>query len=381
MFSVLARSNPQFDRIATKATFFSAGFITAAWAAIIPFIKAQVGINDAVMGLMLLCLGGGALVGMPIAGYFTNKYGCKAVLLAAVSAFALLYPVLIVADTLPLLTLTLIFFGMSIGITDCAMNIQAVAVEKDAEQPLMSGFHGFYSLGGMFGALTLTLLMSMNVPTLAACIVATIFVLLLLLTTESGLRSDKAGEQSQMFAMPRGTVFFIGIVCFVFFLAEGTVLDWSGIFLTEYRDVSTASAGLAVACFSVAMTFGRLLGDKAVVLFGARFMVVGGALLAMFGFILSLSIEHWLVALVGYTCIGLGCSNVVPIMFSATGKQQVMPESVAVTAVSTLGYVGVLAGPALVGFGAQAFGLPTALFFVVVLILLATLLSYKIKTN
>ncbi|MGR3807261.1 MFS transporter [Pasteurella testudinis] len=382
MFSqfLFSRFLPDFhhEQPATKAVFFLAGFITAAWAAIIPFVKANVQISDGTMGLMLLCLGGGALVGMPIAGGFSAKYGCRRVLISAVCGCALLFPLLIFVSSPLALAVVLVLFGTCLGITDCTMNIQAVMVEKASATPLMSGFHGFYSLGGMCGALVLTALLSLGVNVVVACFLTVAFIFALLGLCQVGFRRDIAEQQGQLFALPKGVVFYIGVVCFVFFLAEGTVLDWSGIFLSEYRAVPNASAGLGVACFSVAMTIGRLLGDRAVSYIGAKPMMLLGSLTAMFGFLLSLSLDLWQAALVGYSLIGLGCSNIVPILFSATGKQAEMPEALAVTAVSTLGYVGVLAGPALVGLGAEIYSLPTALFFVVGLIFLATLLSRRI---
>ncbi len=379
MLSAMIIKRGDIDRVATRSMFFAAGFITAAWAAIIPFVKTNVQISDGVMGLLLLSLGIGALVGMPAAGFYTSKYGCKRVLLISVLGFSLLFPTLLFANSIVTLSMLLVCFGMCLGITDCTMNIQAVIVEKEANKPLMSGFHGFYSLGGMTGAIVLTSILSAGLAVSLACLLTSLFVLLLLTINKSGLRSDTSQEQGPYFAIPKGPVFFIGVVCFVFFLSEGTVLDWSGIFLSEYRNIPATSAGMGVACFSVTMTIGRLLGDKAVSIIGAKRMIVLGSSVAIIGFLVSLSFNHWQSALVGYALIGIGCSNIVPIMFSATGKQTAMPESLAVTAVSTLGYVGVLAGPALVGFGAELYGLITALYVIVGLIFIAVLLSFKIR--
>lgn len=379
MLSALTMKHGHIDRVATRAMFFCAGFITAAWAALIPYVKGHISISDGTMGLLLLCLGLGALVGMPAAGVCTSKYGCKRVLLIAVFGFSLLFPALLLATSPFTLALLLVGFGMCVGITDCAMNIQAVMVEKESQVPLMSGFHGFYSLGGMSGALILTLLLSSGLMAMAACLLTSLFVLLIVFTFKSGFRTDTSSRSGPLFALPQGSVIFIGVICFVFFLSEGTVLDWSGIFLTEYRAIPATSAGMGVACFSVAMTIGRLFGDRAVSKIGARRMVMLGSATAIAGLLLSLSLNHWQSALLGYALIGLGCSNIVPIMFSATGKQNIMPEALAVTAVSTVGYVGVLAGPALVGFGAELYGLANALMLIAGLILAAALLSLKIR--
>ncbi len=364
---------------ATRIAFFSAGFITAAWAAIIPFIKINLAIGDGTMGLMLLCLGAGALVGMPLAGKFSSQLGCKPVLVASMACFSLLYPALIWLDSVTLLAVFLVLFGLCVGTTDCAMNIQGVAVEKEADKPLMSGFHGFYSLGGMSGAILMTAILSSGVPVELASAAGAVMSVAFLLAGINGFRTGKSQEPAAFFALPKGVVVLIGIVCSIVFLAEGTVLDWSGIYLTEYRDVSPENAGLGVACFSVAMTLGRLAGDKITSILGPKMMVLGGGGIAITGFALSLLVPLSVAALTGYVLIGLGCSNIVPIMFSATGKQKIMSEASAVTAVSTLGYVGVLAGPALVGFGAQVYGLPAALGVIAVLLCIATALAGRVR--
>lgn len=379
MLSALAMKLPHIDRLATRATFFCSGFATAAWASSIPFIKLNVQLSDGAMGLMLLCLGGGALIGMPVSGICTSRFGCKKVLIGSVSAIALLLPLLVLATTPSVLAITLVLYGISIGTTGCTMNIQAIAVEKAANKPLMSGFHGFYSLGGMMGAFVLTLLLTAGITPLAATGITSSLIMALLVISTPGYSTRVVSHSGPYFAMPRGPVFIIGVVCFVFFLAEGTVLDWSGIFLNEYRAIPASAAGMGIVFFSIAMTMGRLLGDAVVARLGARAVVTLGSLIAISGFLISLSLPHWQTALLGYALIGIGCSNIVPIMFSAAGRQNVMPGPLAITAVSSLGYIGVLSGPAIVGFGAEVFGLPAALYGVVLLVVLALLLSKRVR--
>lgn len=379
MLSALAMKLPHIDRLATRATFFCSGFATAAWASSIPFIKLNVQLSDGAMGLMLLCLGGGALIGMPVSGICTSRFGCKKVLIGTVSAIALLLPLLVLATSPSALAITLVLYGISIGTTGCTMNIQAIAVEKAANKPLMSGFHGFYSLGGMMGAFVLTLLLTAGITPLAATGITSSLIMALLILSTPGYSTRVASHSGPYFAMPRGPVFIIGVVCFVFFLAEGTVLDWSGIFLNEYRAVPTSAAGMGIVFFSIAMTMGRLLGDGIVARLGARVVVTLGSLIAISGFLISLSLPYWQTALLGYALIGIGCSNIVPIMFSAAGRQNVIPGPLAITAVSSLGYIGVLSGPAIVGFGAEIAGLPAALYGVALLVVLALLLSKRVR--
>ncbi|HEI8862268.1 TPA: MFS transporter [Morganella morganii] len=367
------------EQIATRALFFVAGFASAAWAALVPFAKLNTGVNDGVLGLLLLCLGGGALVAMPLTGVLTTRFGCRRVMTVSVILLSAALPLLAVINHTGLLALTLIIFGMGIGITDCAMNIQAIIVEKAAPKPMMSGFHGFYSVGGIAGAGAMSGFMLAGMDALQAAGAVTVICLLLLALSYKGMLDYAWPSEGPAFAVPRGAVLLIGIICFATFLAEGSVLDWSAVFLTEYRHVPESMGGLGFACFAVLMSLGRLTGDKIVAVLGRPQVVLWGALLAAGGLLLSVLSDNWLLALTGYGLIGLGCANVVPVMFSAIGRQTSMPQAVAVPAVTTLGYLGILAGPASVGLIAYRFTLPAALLAVVALLLLVALLSRKVR--
>ncbi|MGL4170310.1 MFS transporter [Morganella morganii] len=367
------------EQMATRALFFVAGFASAAWAALVPFAKLNTGVNDGVLGLLLLCLGGGALVAMPLTGVLTTRFGCRLVMTVSVILLSITLPLLAVINHTGLLALTLIIFGMGIGITDCAMNIQAIIVEKAAPKPMMSGFHGFYSVGGIAGAGAMSGFMLAGMGALQAAGAVTAICLLLLTLSYKGMLDYAWPSEGPAFAVPRGAVLLIGIICFATFLAEGSVLDWSAVFLTEYRHVPESMGGLGFACFAVLMSLGRLTGDKIVAVLGRPQVVLWGALLAAGGLLLSVLSDNWLLALTGYGLIGLGCANVVPVMFSAIGRQTSMPQAVAVPAVTTLGYLGILAGPASVGLIAYRFTLPAALLAVVALLLLVALLSRKVR--
>jgi MFS family permease len=155
-------------------------------------------------------------------------------------------------------------------------------------------------------------------------------------------------------------VLLIGALCFVSFLAEGAVLDWSAVFLTSERDLAASYAGLGYAAFATTMTMGRLTGDRVVGRFGGSRVVILSGLLAATGFAVTTLVPFWQATVLGYLLIGAGCSNIVPVLFTCAGRQQVMPESVAVPAITTLGYIGILAGPACIGFISHAASLPAA---------------------
>lgn len=365
--------------LSTKVMFFCSGLATAAWAGIIPIIKANTGIDDGTLGLLLLCLGMGAILSMPLAGAVATRVGCKLVLLVTLCVFSLLLMLLPLASTTAQLVLLLLGFGFGIGATDCVMNIQAILVEKRANKTLMSGFHGFYSLGGIAGAGLMVALLSSGVSAFHACVLIGLAMMASLVVFHKGLLPFANPKEGPAFALPHGAVLLIGVICFSFFLAEGTVLDWSGVYLTEYQGAVHSNAVLGLFCFSITMTLGRLTGDKLTERLGARLVLTLGGLLASAGMFFAIAAPDLYWALFGYALVGAGCANIVPIMFSATGKQTSMPQAIAVPAVSTLGYIGVLAGPASVGLIAQQFSLPAALYVITVLIAVATLLSLRVK--
>jgi len=364
---------------ATRIMFFVAGFATATWAALVPFAKLNTGVNDGTLGLLLLCLGGGALAAMPLTGALTTRFGCRAILICSVVLFSITLPLLPIINSPMLLAIALLLFGIGIGTTDCAMNVQAIIVEKAAAKPLMSGFHGFYSVGGIAGAGAMSGLLMMGLDPLYACLVCALFILLLLAFSVASLLGYANPAEGKAFAIPRGAVLVLGAICFVVFLAEGTVLDWSAVFLTEHRQLSDTLGGLGFACFSALMTAGRLTGDKIVAYFGPKKVVISGALIAVAGFALIVFTPWWAVSLLGYALIGIGCANIVPVMFSAIGRQNSMPQAVAVPAVTTLGYMGVLAGPASIGFIAHHSSLPLAFLMVAVMLIAVAGTSRLVK--
>ena len=367
------------ERVATRIIFFIAGMVTAIWAVIVPFAKVNTGVDEAVLGSLLLCLGAGAIVAMPLTGPLTSRFGCRKVIGCAVMIVILATPFLSVIRDPLALGLTLLIFGIGIGITDCAMNIQAIIVEKTSGKPLMSGFHGMYSVGGIAGAGLMTALLTLGLTVMLSVAALSILVLGLLVISYRTLLPYANPPEGPAFAIPRGTVLILGVICFVVFLAEGTVLDWSALYLVENRGVAESSGGLGFAVFAAAMTLGRLSGDYIISRLGSLTVVLAGALVAIAGFMVVIISSGLPALLAGYLLVGIGCANIVPVMFSQTGKQNSMPQMVAVPAVTTLGYIGVLAGPAMIGYIAHHSSLPHAFIFVMLLMLLAALLSLSLR--
>ena len=356
-------------QISTRIAFFIAGFAMAAWAPLVPLAKARAQLSEGSLGLLLLGLGAGSILAMPLAGYLCARWGCRRVIVGASMLICLMLPLLASAATLPLLIAAVLLFGAGMGAIDCAMNIQAVLVEKASGRPMMSGFHGLFSVGGILGAGGMTALLALGLtPTLAAlCVVAV--TLAAVIKAAPHLLPYGNESDGPLFAVPRGIVLFLGALCFIVFLTEGAMLDWSAVFLVSERGMEPAYAGLGYAAFATTMTIGRLTGDAIVARVGGARVTFFGGLCAAAGLALSLAVPAWPAALLGYALIGAGCSNIVPVLFTAVGRQTTMPQSAAIPAMTSLGYAGILVGPAFIGFVAHGSSLSIALGVLIVLLL------------
>ena len=365
------------EQSSTRIAFFIAGFGLAAWAPLVPYAKARAGLDEATLGLLLLCLGAGSILAMPIAGLLATRFGCRKVTIGGTLLICLALPLLATASSIPLLIATLFIFGAGLGGVDSTVNLQAVIVERASGRNMMSGFHGLFSVGGIAGAAGVSALLALGLSPLWAIAVVIVLILGALAKAAPHLLPYGSESSGPAFAIPHGVVLFIGALCFIVFLAEGAMLDWSAVFLTTEKSMGDAYAGLGYAAFALTMTAGRLFGDTVVKRLGPTRVIVMGGLFAALGMGLATLAPGWEVALLGYALVGAGCSNIVPVQYSAVGKQTVMPEHIAVPAITTLGYAGILAGPAAIGFIAHASSLSAA-FLLITALLMAVAISGRI---
>jgi MFS family permease len=372
-----SRTTQGLEQISTRIVFFVTGTGIAAWAPLVPFAKARTGIDEGVLGLLLLCLGAGSIVTMPLAGALAARLGCRRVILGAGVLLCLALPLLAAASNLPLLVAALLLFGAGAGGIDVAMNIQAIIVERASGRSIMSGFHGMFSLGGIVGAGAIIALLGAGASPVVATLVVTGGNVVALAVAAPHLLAYGSKREGPIFAVPHGIVLFIGVLCFIEFLVEGAVLDWSAVFMAGSRGMATAYAGLGYAAFALTMTIGRLAGDRIVQRFGGGNIIVFGGLCAAAGLGLVTLVGAWQIGLLGYALVGVGGANVVPVLFTAVGRQTVMAENVAVPAITTLGYAGILVGPAAIGFVAHAASLSVA-FLIVAMLLVGVAVSGRL---
>lgn len=378
------------QRLSTLLSFFSLGLSTAAWAPLIPYAQQRLHLNHADFGTLLLCIGAGSMLAMPATGLLIQKVGCRAIISVAVLLLLMVLPTFALTSSILIMAIALFLFGTAAGSLGVAINLQAVIVEKNRAKSMMSQFHGMCSLGGLAGVMTVTALLAVGVSplmsTLAICLLLVVLSLIAvpnsLAVIEKEPKTDTTEVESKTKKFPSPLIILMGLVCFIAFLSEGSAMDWSGIYLINEYGVKPALAGLAYTCFAIAMTSGRFAGHYLIKALGEKNIIIYSAVCAALGLFTVVVAPHWIVVLLGYALLGLGCSNIVPVMFSRVGRQSVMSKAAALSCVSTMAYTGSLLGPALVGISSEMMGLSVIFGFIATLLLTIAFLNHftQVKT-
>ena len=346
---------------AARAFFFVGGFGSASWAPLVPLLRERLMIGDDVLGLLLLCIGIGSLVSMPFSGALAERFGCRRVLIMSAVLYAVSLVSVCLVDSLWLAVPVILAFGALMGCVDVVINVAAVIVEQGIGRRIMSGMHGFWSLGGFAGAGLYGVWVGLvGLTAFQSTAIAAGVMLVLVAVCGRFLIPYGGGGGGALIAIPRGIVVFIGVAAFIAFLSEGAVMDWSGVYLTSVRGMDLALAGMGFSVFSAAMLLMRFLGDRVIQRIGQCPVAVGGALLTFVGILLVMFAPVDALLYTGFFAIGIGGANIVPVFFSLMGRQDVMPIGMAVSSVSTMGYLGILAGPAAIGFVSSVTNLQTA---------------------
>ncbi|CAG9223163.1 MFS domain-containing protein [Burkholderia vietnamiensis] len=351
---------------ATRAAFFVAGMSVAAWAPLVPYAKERLGVDDAKLGFLLLCLGIGSIGCMPLCQRLVGRFGCRRMIGTGTAMIAIALPLLALMSTMGAMAAALLLFGAGMGMIDVTMNIHAMLVERDTRRRLMSGFHGLFSVGGIAGSMTGGALLSAGAPPIAVSLAVAAVAVALIAFYGRHLRTDAGGGSGTRFVLPQGIVAVMGAIALCVFLVEGAMLDWSALFLTAVKQYEQVRAGFGYTVFAIAMTSGRLLGDGLAHRFGAL------------GLVVAIAAPSGVSAIIGFGLTGIGCANIVPLLFAAAGRQRAMEPSAAITALTTLGYGGNLAGPAAVGFFAHSLGLAASFALLAALLLAAGIAGLKV---
>ncbi|PSS44756.1 MFS transporter [Arthrobacter woluwensis] len=375
-------------RIATIAVFFVAGLALAVWVVSIPAIQQRTDVSHALLGSLLLLLGLGSFLGMTLTGPLIDRIGSRrAILLGAL--------VLVIGVNLPGLAIdswglgsALFVLGLGSGSIDVAMNDQAVLVERAYGRPIMSSLHAYFSIGGGAGALLGAGTQALgSPPNVTLGIGAAATALLTLLAYPALLRtaipsSEPSAETASVALTGRArtrSIAVLAALAFLIMLSEGTANDWSALHAVEHLGLPQSAASLAYGAFAVAMTAGRFAADRIVHRFGPVAVVRFGSVLAALGMVAVVTSPAYPVTLAGWAIFGLGLSGIVPQIFTAAGRLGGAQQGVVMSRIVGAGYLGLLAGPAIIGWASQAAGLTLALLLPILCCAAGILLAGRVS--
>jgi predicted MFS family arabinose efflux permease len=382
---------PSCARIAIAVLFFADGAIFGSWVSRVPAIEDHIHARTGPLGLALLGIAFGTLLSRQVAGQLVVRLGSPAVARAGIASCCATLPLPALAPSPLVLGLALIGFGAALGLLDVAINANAVAVQTAVGRPIMSSFHGTYSVGGLVGSVAGGRAAAAGAtPFLHFFLVAIAAGCLSLLASRWLLPSPPAAAGPTGPAAPergwaklprrcRLPLFLLGFVALCSMVGEGAAGDWGAIYLHHNLGTSLSFAASGFAAYSLAMAAGRLLGDGLVARWGEQQMVMRSAAFAAAGFGIALLIGNPVAAIGGFTVLGLGLAAVIPVTFSAAGRLGGNVAGPAITVVSSIAVIGSLAGPPVIGFAAEVVGLPAALGLVSLLAFAAAVLIRAVK--
>ncbi len=364
--------------LAIRLLFLLAGFAVSCWAPLIPIVKQKLQLDEAMLGLMLLCLGVGSILVMSLSGVLTARFGSRRITMMGGIVMTLTFPALVFAPNVMVLAFTLVIFGVALGGLEVAMNVNAIDAEKQLDKSLMSAFHGMFSVGGFIGAGFMTGLLTLGITAEIAVFLCSLMMLVMITFASKGVVNQQYEDDSPHFMMPRGVVILLALLAAIIFMAEGAMLDWGGLLMLSKGGINLEQSGLAYMLFAIAMTIGRFYGDRITSKLGDFNVVLGGGILATIGFVLVIFPEQTAISLTGFFLIGTGSSNIVPIIYRRAGLQTLMPVTLAVAVISIFGYGGILIGPTLIGFVAHSTSLVTAFMLLAILWLIVPICARSI---
>jgi len=357
--------------------FFANGFLSTSWVVHIPRIRGLLGLSNGELGFCLWAGTLGLFLGMTFGGWIVERYRSQFVTGVAALSLGLSTILAVVSAGWLALVLSLVPFGFFNGLMDVSMNSQAAAFERRTGRSVMSSFHALFSLGGLAGTLFGAALLAANCPASAHVLTASVPLMILSCFLYRGLIPEERHDHAPRFfiSIPTRNLIPLAAMAFVFFLAEGAVFDWSGVFLKTELQVDISAAGIGYGAFSLLMASVRFSGDFWVARFGRLVVFVSGAVVGAAGLVLACLARNYLIAVVGFGLVGAGLANCIPLIFSAAARQAGVGFARAIASVASAGYFGFFAGPPIIGSIAQLIGLQRALLLVAVAIILTLLLA------
>jgi MFS family permease len=355
--------------------FFLTGAVVAAWSTRIPAVQERLHLTPAALGVAILGLECGAIIGLPLGGALTSRIGSRWSLRAGLAIYPTALLGLAVAPTLALLALALGVMAAANSVVDVAMNAQGVELERRYGRPILSSMHAGHSAGLFAGGLAGVVAAAAGVTPFVHFAVTAVLGVVAGLTATRWLVDEPTDRGRPILARPNRSLMLLGVVAFCGFLLDGAAYNWSAVHLRTAHHASPALAAAAFTVFTLALALGRLTSDRLTARLGrARVVQLSGVVSAV-GIALAITASTAAMSLGGWALFGLGLAAVAPTVLGATRSVPNTPAPVAIAAVTTVGYLGSFTGPPLIGALAELTTISAALWLLVAVALLTTLLA------
>ena len=372
---------PRQIRIANAIFFFVSGFGYTTWTSRIVYIQQSLHLNEELLGWALLALPAGLMLTMPITGRMLSTFSSSRIMLVGAIAFNLMLGLLGFTTEYWQFIAILFFFGSSRNILNLSINTQSVGVQKLYKKSIITTFHGIWSLAGFSGAVFSLIMVQFKVPPTWHLLIVSIGLCLIAFLAWPNTLHEKPEPQERkpIFSLPDQQLLKFALICFASMACENVMYDWSGVYIHKAVHASKEVATAAFVVFMIAVTTGRFAGDKIVNKRGIKVVLQYSGSLIVSGFAIAIIFPYTISAIAGYALVGVGVSCMVPLVISAAGKSKTLSGGQAIAAVSTVGYLGFLLVPPLVGFVAQAANLRWSFALIAILGLLIVWMATKIK--
>ncbi|UFH54144.1 MFS transporter [Spirosoma sp. KNUC1025] len=372
--------------LAVGLVFASDSLLFGSWVAHIPHIKERLQLSDSDLGMTLFAMPIGLIVMNPLTGWIIAKLGESRTCFWSAIALTLAICIPINAPNTVVMAGGLFLVGLCSALINVAMNTAATNVERSQNISIMSSCHGMWSLGGLLGSgiagavIALHVSPSAHMAVMAGLVLLVTFLLQPILSTiPSSSRTESGEKAGSSFVLPNMDLSLMILIGLAVAMGEGVALDWSAVYLRETLGASSQIAALGFGAFSLTMTSFRFVGDAILPKIGAKRWLQIGGLIGASGLLLAIALPYPPTALIGFALLGVGCSLGAPILYSASMRVAGIPPAAGLATFATFSFIGFLAGPPIIGFVAESFGLYYGLGLVAIMLLLSAGLSRIVK--
>jgi MFS family permease len=349
------------SRIAISSIFFLHGLCFGSWGSRIPAIQDMHHLSESELGTLLLSIPVGQILSMPLAASLVARFGSRQILSLAIVLYAFVLTTLGFAPTATILILCLMTFGLASNMVNVSLNTQAVELEAIYKKPIMASFHGLWSSAGFVAAAIGAVMIGQNITPFIHFVFISIAVLIAMYFCSQSLLPGKPQTVAKSsFSLPDRSILGLGLIAFLSMMCEGAMFDWSGIYFKKVIHAEGAWIGAGYVAFMTTMAGTRFIADKFKEKFGLITVMRISGLLIFSGLMLSVLFPYLVSSILGFFMVGAGVSALVPMVFSEAGRSKIITPSAAIAAVSTIGFLGFLIGPPVIGWIAGLSSLRTS---------------------